>query len=110
MGVTLAEIAALATALGIGGAVREIGQGVKASWTGRAATERQSHLDAIAQRDDAWRLVDKERARADAAEVAEARAITAKRKALEHASILRRMLIVMGCPEEQLPEWPTDAN
>lgn len=110
MAVTLAEIAALATALGIGGAVREIGQGIKASWTGKAAAERKSNLDAIAQRDYAWRLVDKERARADAAEAAEAKAVQAKRSALEHASTLRRMLIVMGCPEEQLPNWPTDAN
>ena len=99
-------IALVVGAGGVGGALQAIGGGVKAARSGRAEAEKTRNQDLAKQRDDAYQRQLVEQGRADKAETEAELHRRARQNLSDYASILRRLLIEAGYPEDRLPPWP----
>lgn len=98
-----------ATIIGAGGLATVLVALIKgiSDWlNGSHTREKTRNVDALTQRNDAWRERDEERERANCERQQADIARRDKRRMQEYASHLRAILLERGIPPSDLPPWP----
>ena len=105
--------AAIFGAGGFGAILLALVKGIMNWLNGSHGREKARNMDALAQRDDAWRERDHHRDRASAADARADRERARgdaehrrRRQVSEYASTLRSELLARGVLPDELPPWP----